>query len=223
MKYILSLILFTLLIACSNKNIKKSPCNDSLFYKTEAYLTNNTVTDFSDTVDVLLGNDVYSLKLNIDPNNEIDKYIQVYLNGQKHQKIKFTDYVEGNYIQLIDWNFDGFSDISVVYSSGSGGISYMIYNFNPIKGTFLKDKKLSGKGLLIDSVNHFIVDHWRTGADSEDWDTFTYKNGKLNFVKGFYLERYSNEKGYFERHTRSKLVNNKRIQTVDSVLLDNKN
>jgi hypothetical protein len=106
-------------------------------------LTNNTVTDFSDTVDVLLGNDVYSLKLNVDPNNEIDKYIQVYLNGQKHQKIEFSDYVEGNYIQLIDWNFDGYRDISVVYSSGSGGISYMIYNFNPIKGTFVKDKNLS--------------------------------------------------------------------------------
>lgn len=223
MKYIISLILFTLLVACNNKSIKKSTCYDSLIYKSHGSLTDNTIVDFSDTVDTYMGNDFYSFKLNLDLNNEIDKYIQVYLNGQKHQKIKFTDYVEGNYIQLIDWNFDAFRDISVVYSSGSGGISYMIYNFNPIKGTFLKDKKLSGKGLLIDSVNHFIVDHWRTGADSENWDTCTYENGKLQFVKGLYLERYSNEKGYWEKHTRSKLVNNKRIQTVDSVLLEYKN
>jgi hypothetical protein len=223
MKYLLSLILFTLLIACKTKSIKKTTCYDSLIYKSEPYLTNNTVTDFSDTVDIVLGNDFYSFKLNVDPNNEIDKYIQVYLNGQKHQKIKFTDYVEGNYIQLIDWNFDGFRDISVVYSSGSGGISYMIYNFNPIKGTFVKDKNLSGKGLLIDSVNHFIVDHWRTGADSENWDTCTYENGKLHFIKGLYLEHYLNEKGYWEKQTRSRVVNNKRIQTVDSVLLKSKN
>ena len=223
MKYLLFLILFILLIACKTKSIKKSICYDSLVYKSEGYLTNNTVTDFSDTVDAYMGNVFYSFKLCIDPNNEIGKYIQVYLNGQKHQKIKFTDYVEGNYIQLIDWNFDGFRDISVVYSSGSGGISYMIYNFNPIKGTFLKDKKLSGKGLLIDSVNHFIVDHWRTGADSENWDTCTYENGKLHFVKGLYLEHYLNEKGYWEKQTRSRVVNNKRIQIVDSVLLEAKN
>ncbi len=223
MKYIISLFLFTLLVACKNKSIKKSTCYDSLIYKSHGSLPDNTIVDFSDTVDTYMGNDFYSFKLNVDPNNEIDKYIQVYLNGQKHQKIKFTDYVEGNYIQLIDWNFDGFRDISVVYSSGSGGISYMIYNFNPIKGTFLKDKKLSGKGLLIDSVNHFIVDHWRTGSDSENWDTCTYENGKLHFVKGLYLEHYLNEKGYWEKQIRSRVVNNKRIQTVDSVLLESKN
>jgi hypothetical protein len=223
MKYIISLFLFTLLVACNNNSIKKSTCYDSLIYKSHGSLTDNTIVDFSDTVDTYMGNDFYSFKLNLDPNNEINKYIQVYLNGQRHQKIKFTDYVEGNYIQLIDWNFDGFRDISIVYSSGSGGISYMIYIFNPIKGTFVKDKKLSGKGLLIDSVNHFIVDHWRTGADSENWDTCTYENGKLHFIKGLYLEHYLNEKGYWEKQTRSRVVNNKRIQTVDSVLLESKN
>jgi len=56
MKYILSLILFTLLIACKTKSIKKTTCYDSLIYKSEAYLTNNTVTDFSDTADAYMGN-----------------------------------------------------------------------------------------------------------------------------------------------------------------------
>ena len=41
-------------------------------------------------------------------------------------------------------------------------------------------------------------------------------------VLGFF-QLFSNEKGYWERHTRSKLVNNKRIQTIDSVLFEYKN
>jgi hypothetical protein len=134
------------------------------------------------------------------------KKIRIYYEAKLVQTIKTNKMCENNQFSLIDWNFDGYKDISVISNCGSGGCAYWIWNYSPKLKRFVYNSTLSDVlGLEIDSVSKFIVFHFRDGCRSEKWDTMKYVNNRLVFVKGLYIERGTDGVSI----TRSKMVNNK--------------
>ena len=127
--------------------------------------------------------------------------------------------------KLIDWDFDGYKDITVLSNCGSGGCAYWIWNYSPSKNKFVYNEALSDVlGLEMDSIHKFIIFHSRAGYAQENWDTMKYHNNKLVFVKGLYQERWTDQKGRrWIKKTRSKIINNKEIYKVDSAIVKWKN
>lgn len=147
--------------------------------------------------------------------------IKVFRDSKLVQTITVNEPFDKNQIRLIDWNFDGYKDISVLSNCGSGGCAYIIWEYLPKKEQYLYNKSLSNiMGLEIDTVSKYIVFHNRSGYSEENWDTLKYINNKLEFVKGLYRTRYSNEKGETWLHNYySKKVGNKIITKEDSSLI----
>jgi hypothetical protein len=168
----------------------------------------------------IAGKEQLSYKFNIDSTNDFLKSIIVYADFKEMQKINVNQRVEGNKFQLIDWNFDGYKDISVLSNSGSGGSTYFIWNYIPKSSKYVYNKDLSENlGLEIDSISKYIIFHYRAGYPEEKWDTFSYVNNKLHFLKGVYQERFSDGKNDWVKRSRSIILNNKLIETVDSFIV----
>ena len=148
------------------------------------------------------------------------KTINIYSDGILYQKINANKDIENKKFQLIDWNFDGFKDITVLNNCGSGGCSYWIWNYAPKYDKYIYNKELSEVlGLEIDTLNKFIVFHYRAGFHEEVWDTMQYKNDKLKFVKGLYKEKWNDSLGNFwVKNTYSKMVENTVIRRIDSFI-----
>ncbi len=122
--------------------------------------------------------------------------IKVYRDTKLIQKITVNEPFDKKQIRIIDWNFDGYKDISVVSECGSAGYSYLIWNYAPTKHKYELNDELSNKiGLELDSVAKKHVFHIRNGFAEENWDTFKYIDNKLEFEKGLYRTRFNNEKG----------------------------
>jgi len=122
--------------------------------------------------------------------------IKVYRDTKLIQKIHVNQPYDRKEIRLIDWNLDGYKDLSVLTDRGSGGSTYIIWDYLPEKEQYLYNKSLSNiMGLEIDTVSKYIVFHNRLGYSEENWDTLKYINNKLEFVKGLFRTTYSNEKG----------------------------
>jgi hypothetical protein len=147
--------------------------------------------------------------------------IKVYRDTKLIQKITVNEPFDKKQIRLIDWNFDGYKDISVVSECGSAGCSYLIWNYVPTKYKYEFNDELSNKiGLELDSVAKKIIFHYRFGFAEENWDTFKYIDNKLEFEKGLYRTRFNNEKGDCWLHNYySKKVRNKIINSEDSVII----
>jgi hypothetical protein len=148
------------------------------------------------------------------------KSIFVYSDTIKIQKIIVNEEIEPieNQFQLLDWNFDGYEDISVLIDNGNGGWTYLIWNYSPKSGKYYYNKELSERmGLEIDTKSRFIIFHIDAGYEDEWWDTLRYKNNKLTFVKGLYQKGWNDSRGnlWFKR-THTKIINNKPIITIDS-------
>jgi hypothetical protein len=167
------------------------------------------------------GKEQLSYKFNIDSTNDFLKSIIVYSDFKEMQKINVNQRVEGNNFQLIDWNFDGYKDITVLEFAGSAGLSYLIWNYSPKSSKYVYNKTLSYRqGLEIDSISNNIIFHYRAGYPEEKWDTFSYVNNKLHFLKGVYQERYSDGKNDWVKRSRTIILNNKSIETVDSFIVN---
>lgn len=109
--------------------------------------------------------------------------IKVYWEGKLHQTITYEDYYEK--VELIDWNFDGYKDISVLESAGNtGNTFYSVWLFNPENKIYARNKELDSKSGFIDTVNQLIVNHYRTGFELELWEYYSFKNSKLVFDHG---------------------------------------
>jgi hypothetical protein len=145
--------------------------------------------------------------------------ILVYQGNSLYQKIDANKSIYLKEFRLVDWNFDGFKDISVLNESGSGGRSYWIWLFNPKKCNYVYNEELSQIwGLEQDTISSYIVHHFRNGAAEENWDTLKFVNGKLEYVKGLYQQRYSDLKGnQWKKQTRHFNKNNKWVEVVDSL------
>ncbi len=147
--------------------------------------------------------------------------IKVYSGSNMTQEIHANKDIERKEFNLVDWNFDGYMDITALYNCGSGGCSYWIWNYSPEKNQYYFNTELSEViGLEIDAINKFLVIHYRAGYNDESWDSLNYNNNKLSFVKGLHRERWNDQIGNtWEKKTYSKLVSNKILVTVDSFLV----
>jgi hypothetical protein len=159
-----------------------------------------------------------SFKFNTDSSGIILKTINVYSENKQIQKIVVDKVIERLNFELIDCNFDGYKDISVLDNCGSGGCAYLIWNYSSKKNRYIYNEKLSQiLGLEIDTVNQYIVFHYRAGFPEEMWDSLKYINNKLSFVKGRYRERWQDSLGNsWEKNTYTRKINNVLITEVDS-------
>ena len=163
-----------------------------------------------------------SYKFNVDSEGYLLKSIFVYSDLIKVQEIIANKDIGRKEFRLVDWNFDGYKDISVLYNCGSGGCAYWIWNYSPENGKYYFNKELSEVlGLEIDIAGKFIIFHYREGSVQEYWDTLQYKKNKLTFVKGLYQERWNDKLGNsWIKNTYSKNINNKRVVRVDSSIVE---
>ncbi len=161
-----------------------------------------------------------SFKFNVDSSGYILKTIDIYSNNKHIQKIIANKEIERNEFQLIDWNFDGYKDISVLNNCGSGGCAYWIWNCSLKESRYIYNKELSEVlGLEIDSFGKYIVFHYREGYSEEYWDSLQYKDSKLLFVKGLYRKRWNDSLGNsWVKNTYTKMINKVMITKIDSFI-----
>jgi hypothetical protein len=166
-----------------------------------------------------------SYKFNVDTSGNFLTSIFIYSDLIKVQEIKTNKFIQGKKFSLIDWNFDGYKDITVLDNCGSGGCAYWIWNYSPKKNRYIYNEKLSEVlGLEIDTIGKYVVFHYRAGFPEEFWDTLEYKNNKLSFVKGLFQRRWHDTLGnlwYF--NTYSKVINKKLVVTVDTLIIESAN
>jgi hypothetical protein len=116
--------------------------------------------------------------------------------------------------ELIDWNFDGYKDVSIRFLSGSAGVSYEIYNYDKVKNRFILNRELLDNYLQIDSIHQRVVFTFSSGCDIKNWDTMKYVNNKLVFEKGLNLTRLPDN---LVRVKSSKMIEGKIIEKIDTI------
>jgi len=165
--------------------------------------------------------DLYSFKFITDTAHLELKKIKIYREGKLVQTINTSKMCENNQFSLIDWNFDGYKDISVIYNCGSGGCAYWIWNYSPKLKKFVYNSVLSEVlGLEMDSVSKYIIFHYRDGYAEEFADTSKYINNKLVFVKGLSQERWNDKDGNtWVKKTRTKVIHGIKRTSVDSMMI----
>ena len=174
--YYYLLILFFIASCNSNKNeVKKEKMKKEI----KIVELNKKVTD--SIVDPDFPNN--SFKFNIDSTGYVLNSIFVYSDSKCIQKINSNKDIESNEFELIDWNFDGYKDISVVYNCGSGGCAYWIWNYIPKSNNYEYNKELSEVlGLEMDLKQKQIIFHHRFGDQDEYWRYYKYINNKLTLI-----------------------------------------
>jgi len=225
MKAIAILIMIILVCyACNTRDGKSN--NNELITKDTVHtvpIENNFLSKLSrDSIPPtkIDGDKFLSFKFNIDSSGYLLKTINVYFENIQIQNIIADKEIQFKEFQLIDWNFDGMKDITVLNNCGSGGCAYWIWNYSPKTNKYIYNKELSGVlGLEIDTTDQFIVFHYRTGFSEEYWDSLRYINNKLQFVKGLYRERWNDSLGNsWVKNTYSKMNNKVVITHIDSFI-----
>jgi len=216
------ILIFMCLCTCNYKNnvkenIVKSQPKDTITSKKEVSKPYEHITD-----DSIVSNCIPRLnyKFNVDSSGYFLKSIIIYSDNIPIQIIEANKEIYRKDFQLVDWNFDGYKDISVMYNCGSGGCAYWIWNYSKENEKYYYNNNLSEHlGLEIDTISKYIIFHYRFGYEKEWWDTLQYINNKLSFVKGLYRERGSDKLGnVWVKNTHTKMINNKRITRVDSAI-----
>lgn len=120
---------------------------------------------FQDSIpSIKIDNQNLSFKFMVDTSGYILKKIIVKSNSKIIQSIHANKQIEFREYSLIDWNFDGYKDITVLCNQGSGGTAYWIWNYNKQKKQFIYNKKLSEVlGLENDSINKKVQFNYREG------------------------------------------------------------
>ena len=116
--------------------------------------------------------------------------------------------------ELIDWNFDGFKDVSIRNPSGSAGVTYEVYNYDKVKNRFILNKELLDNYLQIDSIHQRVIFKFSSGCDIKNRDTMKYVNNKLVFEKGLNLNRLTDK---LVRVKSSKMIEGKIIEKIDTI------
>jgi len=205
--------------SCTTKNNKPIIDNQLVL---ESENNNSVITAKEDSIPPtkISNSNTFSFKFNTDSSGYYLKSINIYAENILVQKITANKDIESKKFQLIDWNFDGFKDITVLNNCGSGGCAYWIWNYSQKEQKYIYNKELSEVlGLEIDIPNKYIVFHYRAGYPEEFWDTLQYKNDKLQFVKGLFRERFNDSLGNsWVKNTYKKLVDEVIITKVDSFI-----
>jgi hypothetical protein len=197
----------------------KSQAKDSITSKREVSKPYEHITD-----DSIVSNCIPRLnyKFNVDSSGYFLKSIIIYSDNIPIQIIEANKEIERKDFQLVDWNFDGYKDISVLYNCGSGGCAYWIWNYSKENEKYYYNNDLSEYlGLEIDTISKFIILHYRAGYNEENWDSLQYKNNKLSFVKSLYKVRWTDTLGNnWVKYIHTKMMDNKPITKVDSSITD---
>jgi hypothetical protein len=164
----ISFLILNLLFSCTLLAQRNQISKQPVIYKYDSIVTDN------------------NLKFKFryaETNNGLITLVNIYIiaNNTLIQTIHSNEYVE-KYQQekLIDYNFDGISDISVCTSCGSGGCLYKVWLYSKKDKKFHYAKELSDRfGLNIDKKNKYVLFHYWGGLDNEISDTLHYVNGKL--------------------------------------------
>ena len=141
--------------------------------------------------------------------------IPVYLGDSLIQTLNYNGVYYS--IELLDWNFDGHKDISILESVGAtGNYFYNIFIYQPEKHTFQKFKGFETWNGFVDVKNQMLVKHYRTGIDHESFEYFKVKNGLpvLDHGKNIDLIRRDKSGNYVFKVTRSKMINNKLFKNI---------
>jgi hypothetical protein len=172
---------------------------------------------------IVKGKEQISYKFNVDTSGYYLKTIIVYSRNLPIQNIIVEKIIEGREFSLIDWNFDGYKDIAVLDNCGSGGCSYLIWNYSKETGQYCYNEDLSEiLGLEIDNISKHIIFHYRAGWSEESWDSLQYVNDKLKFVKGLRIERWNDEAGNeWVKYTRKKKDQDQITVMIDSAIVKN--
>ena len=218
-------LIFIFFYSCYTKNEEKKSTLNAVDTDTTNYKIKTIQSDY-----IVLGDSIVTLKkegypqlsykFNLDSSGDFLKSIVVYSDKVKIQKIILNIQKHVEKLELIDWNFDGYKDISILDACGSGGCTYWIWNYSPKTGKYYYNKKLSEYiGLEIDTMSKYIIFHYRAGCAQENWDTLQYKNNKLKFVKGLFQEQWTDSMGVsWIKWTREKIINNKLVIKIDSAV-----
>ncbi len=220
------ILLIIILLFCSCNSRNSDSDKDNCLQKDSAN-TISSINNFSESSSVdsipptkIDGFRALSFKFNLDSSGSLLKTINVYSENKQIQRIIANKEIQHNEFQLIDWNFDGYKDISVLYNCGSGGCAYWIWNYSSKENSYIYNKELSEVlGLEIDTTDKFIVFHYREGNSNEKWDSMQYKDSKLLFVKGLFRERWNDSLGNsWVKNTYSKMINKVVITKTDSFI-----
>ncbi|MBI1837625.1 MAG: hypothetical protein HYR91_10225 [Flavobacteriia bacterium] len=139
--------------------------------------------------------------------------------NQLFQKIKLQT-VGFEVFELIDWNFDGYKDLSILKEIASGGTVYEIWNFNKEKKQFVYNEEISNNFIKVDTFQKQIIFYYRGGSGIESWSYYKYKNDKLVFDSEKVLESWIDQNtNVWKKTTISKKVGDKVIQEIDSVMI----
>ena len=210
--------------ACNSSNWEsnndKQPNIDTNWALSKENITLRNVSADSIVPTKIDGWNTFSFKFNLDSAGNLLKTIHVYSSIKLVQRIIVNKVIEQHKFELIDWNFDGYKDISLLSGCGSGGCTYWIWNYSPQMNKYIYNKELSEViGLEIDTFHQYVIFHYRAGFAEEKWDTLKYKDNKLSFVKGLYRERWNDSQGnLWVKHTFSKLTNNVLVIKTDSFI-----
>ncbi len=166
---------------------------------------------------------LYSFKFITDTANLTLHKIKIYHEGKLFQIISTNkeSWGEDKY-GLIDWNLDGYKDISVLWNRGATGNSaYWIWSYSPRKNKFVYNKELSEAGILIDSTAKYVILHWRDGGEYEFWDSCQYINNKLQTVRALYRSQWNDQNGRtWVKYLRKKRIHGILKTTADSCILE---
>lgn len=217
-------LIFLILSSCLSKNDSKNVRikdngTESSYSAVEAEELDWVIEGDSITMKAHEGLAQLSYKFNYDSTTHILKSIIVYSDKVKVQEIDVNIMIFTKDFRLVDWNFDGYKDISVLINCGSGGCEYYIWNYSPKTGKYHYNDKLSEVlGLEIDTVLKAIVIHYRAGYEVEYWNTYLYKDDTLSFINGIYQERGSDSLGNsWTKGTYKKIVDDQLVISVDSI------
>ena len=146
------------------------------------------------------------------------KKILIYSSNQLVQTIEHNG--ECLDFELMDWNFDGYNDISVLFDAGAtGNTSYRVWFYNKMKGVFEIDKDFLEGSNFIDTIQKYVVHHYRQGGDSEFWGYYKYKNNKLVFHHAKVIQFLRYGEIDWKKFTRTVMKGKQEVVTSDSVQL----
>jgi hypothetical protein len=90
-----------------------------------------------------------------------------------------------NTLTIVDTNFDGYGDLSILNNcGGTGNCAYDFYLYDPITSQFIYNSFLSNLGTpSFNDVKKQVVTSWNTSAADHENDTYQYQNGQYVLVE----------------------------------------
>ena len=158
----------------------------------------------------------------IDKSNNKLSAIMIYEQHKIAQEISVNKIIERRQFRLIDWNFDGYKDITVLASGGSGGPCYFIWNYSPTLHRYTYNQDLSElSGLSMNSEAKQIISSYRFGWERASWDSFSYEQNTLALKSSLLVEKWKTLEGKtWTKRTHCYSVRQQKICEEDSLRSD---